>query len=198
MSKADLLKRLEALKAKSTPAPVQSSPAVKETPAVTSNATNSNPITATKELIAKASEAVPTPAVAQQVAPEDIKRIIDNIDELKLSEDAKGIAGFKHDVFEYRLNELNLLQDQTFPEINRAIIEINKDLRQHPELAHLLSPAQIAVIVRRILHEKHLYIAPVKEKKTKTKGVTGKKFSNEVEALFQGATMGVDIDAGDL
>lgn len=191
MSRSDLLARLEQLKKKTPEQPKAAQPKAEQSTVAAS----------VKDVVKAAENKVVVQSTTEATTPAEIHKIIADTSLLSLNDDARSISGFNADAFEYRLNEINLLQEQTFPEINRAIIEINRDLRQHPELAHLLSPEQVAVIVRRILHEKHLYIAPVKEKKEKkiTKGkALGKVFDPEVEALLQNATIADDIDASDL
>ena len=124
---------------------------------------------AVKSLVANTNAKVEVKPADAPVDVAALKLIVENVSELTLSAEAKGISGFNPTTFETKLKEINLLQEQSFPEIQGALTVINKDLRQYPELAHLLSPAQIRVIVQRILHEKHAFIAPPKKAKAASK-----------------------------
>lgn len=165
MSNATLLARLAALKATSGSGKKEENKDEKKADAVV--------VEKAKELITATNEKVvvsaPTtvPSSTNTLNVEKIKLIVENVATLDLVIDAKNIEGFNHIAFEDNLKKINLLQDQSFAEINTALSVINKDLRKFPELAHLLSDEQVRVIVQRILHEKHAFIAPVREVKEK-------------------------------
>lgn len=218
MSREALLKRMAALKA--TTSKPRPEPAPAQVADETSNAEIEEHKPTPLQLLQarKAAASSPAAKAVQELnantnakvvkeesseAPVDvnaIKLIIDDVSELNLCDEAKGISGFNPTSFETRLKEINLMQEQAFPEIQAALTVINKDLRKFPELAHLLSDKQIKVIVQRILHEKHAFIAPQKKDKAKKAAskdpVKAMKDKLKEQAKFEGGDD--DLSADDL
>lgn len=199
MSKENLMARLAALKntSKEVTSPAQDTPkevstgqaaTIQERMAALTKQTNDK----VTEQVTNAEEGKPE---VEQLSAAKIKLLVSEVDSLKLSFDTKVIPGFEPAKFEENLNQINIVTEDNFPEIKMALIEINKDLRNFPELAHMLNKEQVRVIVRRILHSKHEFIAPVKAAKKPAKP----KVSSDVAALLASISSDVDnVDASDL
>ena len=160
------------------------------TPSVTTPVTTTvKPTTSLKDqmknLQQEVEKKVETTAQPERVDPVEVKRIVQNVEALEASAEMKELAGFNWQQFQDSMFYINELQDQGFPEISSALTVINKDLRNFPELAHLLSTEQVSAIVQRILIQKNLWIAPEKKakKEKKAKAPTAKELMEAAQEL---------------
>lgn len=196
MSKEALMARLAALKTKSADEKVPAAQAIDTTKVLSAQeriaALTKKTNDKVTEQVTKAEEENPA---KEMPSAAKIKLLVAEVDSLKLSFDTKVIPGFEPAKFEENLNQINLVTEDNFPEIKMALIEINRDLRNFPELAHMLNKEQVRVIVRRILHSKHEFIAPVKAPK---KAAAPKASAAVLALIAEASSDGSNISADDL
>lgn len=177
-----LAERLAALKAARSP---QESEVPKE-PATMKMPIEKNPMKAKLQNLQKGvEEKLETPTEPTPVDPVEVKRIVQKVEALEATSEMKELAGFNWQQFQDSLFYINDRQNEGFPEISSALTVINKDLRNYPELAHLLSTEQVSAIVQRILIQKNLWIAPEKKKAKakKAKAPTAKELLEAAQSL---------------